>query len=125
MFLNKVFLSLCMEECVFCRIAGGKIPERIFENRNFFSILDSNQKIQGHALIISKKHFENVLDMPSTIGSELLDCIKNTSLKLMEKYRATGFNIVNNTFESAGQIVRHVHFHILPRKKEDGLKLIT
>lgn len=114
-----------MEECVFCRIAKGKMPERIFENRNFFSILDLNQKIQGHALIISKKHFESILEMPTTMGSELLDCIKNTSLKLMEKYHANGFNIINNTFEAAGQIVKHVHFHILPRKGGDGLKIIS
>jgi histidine triad (HIT) family protein len=114
-----------MEECVFCKFSQEKIPERIYENRNFFSILDINQKIQGHALIISKKHFENVLEMPATLGSELLDCIKNTSLKLMEKYHASGFNIVNNTFETAGQIVKHAHFHVLPRREEDGLKLVT
>jgi histidine triad (HIT) family protein len=114
-----------MEDCIFCRFSNGKIPERIFENRNFFSILDINQKIPGHTLIISKKHFENVLEMPSTLGTELIDCVKNTAIRLMEKYHASGFNIANNTFESAGQIVRHVHFHILPRKEGDGLKLVT
>ena len=114
-----------MEECIFCKIAKEKIPERIFENRNFFSIFDINQKIPGHALSISKKHFENVLEMPTTMGSEFLDCIKNTVLKLMEKYHASGFNIINNTFESAGQIVKHVHFHILPRKEGDGMKIIS
>jgi histidine triad (HIT) family protein len=114
-----------MEQCVFCKIAKEKVPERIFENKNFFSILDINQKIQGHALIISKKHFENVLEMPATMGSELLDCIKNTSLRLMEKYNASGFNIINNTFETAGQIVKHIHFHLFPRKEGDGLKIIS
>jgi histidine triad (HIT) family protein len=114
-----------MEECIFCKIAKNSIPERIFENRDFFSILDINQKIPGHALLISKKHFENVLEIPTTLGSELLDCIKNTSLKLMEKYHASGFNIVNNTFEAAGQIVKHSHLHIFPRKEGDRLRIIS
>ncbi len=102
----------------------GEIPaEKIDENRNFFSILDTNQRIKGHSLVISKKHFENILDMPTSLGGELLDCIKNTSLKLIKKYNANGFNIINNNFESAGQIVKHLHFHILPRREEDGLKI--
>lgn len=111
-------------ECIFCRIAGGEIPSsRIYENKNFFSILDSNQKIKGHSLIISKKHFENILDLPDSFGMELLDCIKNTSLTIMKKYNADGFNAVNNNFESAGQIVKHFHLHILPRKSNDRVSL--
>jgi histidine triad (HIT) family protein len=70
-------------------------------------------------LVISKRHFENSLELPNTLGHELLDCIKNTSLKILEETKAEGFNIVNNNFEAAGQVVKHVHFHILPRKKGD------
>lgn len=104
----------------------GEIPaEKIYENENFFSVLDINQTIKGHALVISKKHFENILDTPSILGSQLLDCIKNTSLKLIKKYHAEGFNVINNNFESAGQIVKHFHIHILPRTKEDGLNIIA
>lgn len=114
-----------MEECIFCKIANGEIPiEKIYENDNFFSIPDKNQIVDGHSLIISKKHFINILELPSSLGSELLDCIKKTSLKLMQEKKASGFNVVNNNFESAGQIVKHVHFHIIPRKERDGVKII-
>jgi len=107
-----------MEDCVFCKIAKGEIPcDKIYENDNFFSIPDANQKVEGHSLIISKKHFENVLDLPSSLGMELIDCIKKTALKVLEKEKAEGFNLVQNNFEVAGQLVKHVHFHILPRKK--------
>ena len=110
-----------MEDCIFCKIIKGEIPaERIYENDNFFSILDSNPKTEGHTLIISKKHFENILELPNILASELLSCIKETSIILMKKYNAEGFNVINNNFETAGQIVKHVHFHILPRKKGDG-----
>src|SRR3989339_463036 len=107
-----------MEDCVFCKIAKGEIPVKIiYENDNFVSFPDANQQIDGHSLVVSKKHFATVLDIPNTLGGELLDCIKNTTLKLMAEYKSEGFNIVSNNFESAGQVVGHVHFHILPRKK--------
>ena len=110
-------------DCIFCKIIAGKIPcSKIYENDNFISIADVNPIISGHTLIISKKHFATILDMPNSLSPELLDCIKKTSLKLMEKYNAEGFNLANNNFKVAGQIVNHVHFHILPRKKQDGFK---
>ncbi len=113
-----------LKECIFCKIAKKKIPsDRIYENDNFFSIFDAAPQIKGHALVISKKHFENVLDLPNTLGSELLDCIKKTSLELIKRFKVDGFNVVNNNFSCAGQVVNHVHFHILPRKNNDGYNI--
>lgn len=112
-----------IDECVFCKIAKGEIPsEKIYENDNFFSIPDIHPLIPGHSLIILKKHFETILDMPNSLGPEFLDCIKNTSLKLMEENKAGGFNLHMNSFKVAGQLVPHVHAHILPRKSGDGFK---
>lgn len=113
-----------MEDCIFCKIAKeGISKERIYENDNFFSFLDANPITKGHSIVISKKHFLTILDMPSTIGGELLDCIKNTAIKIMKEKNTSGFNVINNNFESAGQAINHIHFHIIPRKKGDGLKL--
>ena len=107
-----------MKDCIFCKISNGEISsEKIYGNDNFFSIPDANQQIEGHSLIISKNHFETFLDLPSTLGTELLDCIKKTTRKLIEKHKSEGFNIVSNNFACAGQAVKHVHFHILPRKE--------
>ena len=113
-----------MENCIFCKIAKGEIPaEKIYENDNFFSVPDIKPYVPGHSLIISKKHFETTLDLPSSLGQELLDCIKNTTIKIMDQEKADGFNLVNNNSESADQVVKHVHFHVLPRKKGDGARL--
>lgn len=102
----------------------GKIPiEKIYETDNFFSTPDKNPIVEGHSLVISKKHFRTMLDLPSSLGTELLDCIKKTTLKLMEEKKASGFNVVNNNFESAGQVVKHIHFHIIPRREGDGIKI--
>mgnify|MGYP001561686996 CR=1 FL=1 len=110
------------EDCIFCKIAKGNIStKKIYENDLFLSIPDVNPRIKGHSLIISKKHFDTVLDLPITLGGELLDCIKNTSLKLIDEYHASGFNLINNNFDSAGQVVNHFHMHILPRKEKDAL----
>ena len=107
-----------MKDCIFCKIAQEDIPsEKIYENDNFFSIPDRNQQIDGHSLVISKKHFNTILDLPPSLGMELLDCIKKTTMELIKKHKSEGFNIVQNNFESAGQAVMHFHLHILPRKK--------
>ena len=112
-----------MDDCVFCKIVKGEtLSEKICENDNFLSVLDINTEAEGHSLVISKKHFKTALDLPNILGGELLDCIKETSLKLMKKHNSTGFNIINNNFESSGQVVHHIHFHIFPRKEGDGLK---
>lgn len=114
-----------MEECIFCQISNGKIKSnRIYENDNFFSIFDINPKTEGHSLIISKRHFNNMLDMPITLAQECFDCIKNTAMILMKNYNSEGFNVITNNFSVAGQEIDHIHFHVIPRKKEDGLKFI-
>lgn len=113
-----------MKDCIFCKLSLKEIPvKRIYENENFFSILDQNQEISGHALVISKKHFETCLDLPLEIGEDLLDCISKTASTIMEDFGASGFNVLNNNFESAGQEVKHVHFHIFPRKENDGARI--
>lgn len=107
--------------CIFCKLAEENSEDKIYENDNFFSVPDISPSVKGHCIVISKKHFKTILDLPSTLGSELLDCIKKTALIIMKRENATGVNIGNNSFYSAGQIINHIHFHILPRKEGDGL----
>lgn len=110
-----------MEGCIFCKIAKGEIPtKKICENSNFFSIPDAAPQVKGHSIIISKEHFENIAEIPEKIASDLLSCIKDTAKKIMSEESSTGFNILVNTGKVAGQIVPHVHVHILPRKEDDG-----
>ncbi len=114
-----------MTDCIFCQFSQGKTDQKkIYENEKFFSVFDINQKVPGHSLVISKEHFVTTLDIPDELGKELLDCIKKTAKKAIEKENATGFNIVNNNSSSAGQEVHHVHYHILPRKEGDKSPLV-
>ncbi len=109
-----------MEECIFCKIIRGEIPcERILETENFITIKDANPKVANHSLIISRKHYETFLDMSSELYEEFLETAKKTAEKLSVK----DFNLVVNNGRVAGQLISHVHLHVLPRREGDGFGL--
>jgi histidine triad (HIT) family protein len=115
-----------MEDCIFCKIVNGKIgSEKVLESNSFIAIKDINPKTVGHTLIISKDHYVTLLDIPNRLGEELLTFSKQVVSKLMDETKAHGFNVIMNNLESAGQIVKHAHIHIIPRKEGDGLKSIV
>lgn len=113
-------------DCIFCKIIKGEIPsKKTYEDDNFIAFLDINPKTEGHTIIATKNHFRNLLDMPTTLGNELLEAIKNVSLNLIKEKKAEGFNLITNNEPAAGQVVFHFHCHVIPRKKDDGLKSIV
>ena len=114
------------KDCVFCKIARKETSSEIIrESQNFFAIRDKNPHAEGHTLVIPKKHFVTALDIPNTLGSELLKIIKEVASDLMDKKLGDGFNLLQNNLEVAGQVVTHAHFHIIPRKEGDGIMYLT
>ncbi len=106
-----------INDCIFCKISSGKISsEKIFEDDNFFVINDLNPVSEGHCLIISKKHFETILDLPIALGSDLVKVVKSQVERLLTQGLADGVKIVQNNFEASGQTVKHFHVHIIPEK---------
>jgi len=106
------------KECIFCNISIGKIEsKKIFEGKNFFVIEDISPVSPGHCLIISKEHYETILEAPKEIGEELIDIIKKQSKRLIKEEFADGIKIVQNNFKSAGQKVNHLHFRVIPEKE--------
>ena len=113
-----------MGDCLFCKIVTGEInSESILESENFIVIKDAFPRVNGHLLVISKKHYETFLEMPFEIYEELLKISKEAALKIVKEKGAEGFNFFMNNGEVAGQVIPHVHWHILPRKKGDGFKV--
>jgi len=111
--------------CIFCKIAKKEIAAEIIkESNNFIAFKDVNPKTKGHTLIIPKKHYVTLLDIPNTLGEELLKILKDVASELMDKKLGDGFNIGMNNLECAGQVVMHAHVHIIPRKEDDGLKML-
>jgi len=114
------------KECIFCKIAKGEIPsEKIMESNNFFAIRDINPKAEGHALIIPKRHFVTLLDIPNKLAEELLQITKKVCSEILDSKLGDGFNIVMNNLEPAGQIIEHAHIHIIPRKENDNISMIV
>jgi histidine triad (HIT) family protein len=110
--------------CLFCDIANGKIKaDIVYSDDNFFIMNDAHPATDGHCLIIPKKHYVTILDMPPSLGTELVSLAKKQGIRLIKEGKAEGFNLIQNNFASAGQVVKHVHFHIIPRKKGDGFRV--
>ena len=114
------------KNCIFCKIARKEMHAQfISETDNFIAILDANPRSEGHALIIPKKHYVTLLDIPNTLAKEMLELIKKVCLDILEKKQGDGFNIVMNNLSPAGQVVMHAHVHIVPRKEKDGLRALA
>lgn len=107
-------------ECIFCKLQNTE--SKVDETDNFYAILDIKPKTEGHTLIISKKHYKTLLDIPDTLFNEMISFAKKIALQRI-KEGAEGFNLILNTEPSAGQLVMHAHLHIIPRKKGDDIRL--
>lgn len=108
------------DDCIFCKIANKEIkPDIVEESENFIAFPDIHPKKPGHTLIIPKRHYENILELPNILAGELFLAIKKVADKSFRE-GAEGFNIVVNSGKSAGQVVPHLHFHLVPRKSDDG-----
>lgn len=112
------------QDCIFCKIIKGEIPSaKIYETEEIFAFLDIAPVNKGHALVIPKMHQATLFDLPSEIGSELLDALSLVGRAVMDVTRADGLNVMMNNYRAAGQLVDHAHFHLIPRFEGDGLKL--
>ena len=109
---------------IFCKIVKGEIPcYKIYEDKDILAILDINPVNKGHTLVIPKKHSETILDTDEEILKKLIIVTKRISKAVHTGLKCDGFNIGINQFKDAGQLVPHLHFHIMPRFKGDGIRL--
>lgn len=113
-----------MENCIFCKIACGEIPAAtLYEDEDFRVILDLSPASKGHALILPKAHAANIYELPDELAGKAMILAKKMACKMTEALKCDGFNIVQNNGETAGQTVFHFHMHLIPRYKEDGVRL--
>jgi histidine triad (HIT) family protein len=110
-----------MEDCRFCQIVQGKIQSfSIFEDDAVFAFLDHRPLFPGHTLLIPKKHIETIFDLPEVLLFPYFKSVKKLSKAVMLGMNAEGCLLAINNVVS--QSVPHLHTHIVPRKKKDGLK---
>ena len=111
------------ENCIFCKIISNEIPsQKIFEDENTFAFLDINPASKGHALVIPKKHYETLVDVPEEELKQLIVSVKKIAQAILKATKASGFNVLQNNGKVAGQLVNHIHFHVIPRFENDSIK---
>lgn len=105
-----------MEECIFCKIAMGEISsQKVYEDENFLAFLDINPRNPGHTLVIPKKHYETILEIPDSEAGELFKVVKRIAIAVKKAMQADGISIGQSNERAAGQVIPHVHFHVIPR----------
>lgn len=110
--------------CIFCKLANGEIPTAtLYEDDDFRVILDAGPASKGHALILPKKHYANLYELPDEVAAKVLVLAKKMITKLTDVLGCDGYNIVQNNGEAAGQTVFHFHLHMIPRYKNDRVGL--
>ena len=96
---------------------------RVLETPGVLAFLDIAPVNYGHTLVIPKAHYQNLLELPDDLWTEMGQVCRRVAQALQAALRAQGFNIDMNNFEAAGQEVFHAHLHVIPRYYTDGLKL--
>ncbi len=113
-------------DCIFCKIINKEIPAKIiFENNDYLAFLDIEPNTLGHSLVIPKKHVENFAAQSDEQAAAHMQMVHHIALQLATLLESDGFNIAINNGRAAGQLVDHVHWHIIPRYTGDGLQHFT
>ncbi|HLC51836.1 MAG TPA: HIT family protein [Candidatus Nanoarchaeia archaeon] len=110
-----------MNTCIFCKIVNKDIPNHtVYEDDNTLAFLDIKPHTKGHTIVIPKKHGILANDFTELEYLELMRAARIVMKKLKLKLSPDGFNIGWNDGTAAGQVVPHLHLHIMPRWNGDG-----
>jgi histidine triad (HIT) family protein len=109
------------ENCVFCQIAAGTIPAaKVLETSDVMAFLDTRPLFAGHCLLIPREHHETLADLPEETVAPLFTAARQLVAAVERALDADGsFVAINNRIS---QSVPHLHVHIVPRRKKDGMK---
>jgi histidine triad (HIT) family protein len=111
-----------MTECDICRILENKDSFKLFyEDDLCFALLHESPSTEGHSLVIPKKHYPILEEIPEKTLEHIFNIANQVSIALFDTLKATGTNIIVNNGISAGQELPHFLINIIPRKDNDKL----
>ncbi len=103
------------EPCTFCKIVRREEQaSTVYEDEKAMAFLSNRPVNVGHTLIIPKKHYENVFEIPEEELAHLSKIVKKVASAVKKAENAEGIRILQNNGEAAGQVIFHLHFHIIP-----------
>ncbi|MHC4498927.1 MAG: HIT family protein [Planctomycetota bacterium] len=109
-------------ECIFCKMVAGQIQvTRICEDEVILAFLDIGPVSDGHTLVIPKQHFERLHDCPAELLGQVGSRLGKIAKAVAAGVDSDGYNILCNNSRAAGQLIEHLHFHIIPRNSGDGV----
>jgi histidine triad (HIT) family protein len=109
-----------METCIFCKIVAGQIPcAKIYDDKDVIVFLDINPCAKGHALIVPKKHYDTIYDVPEQLHLHCHLVARKIALHQKEILKCDGGNVFQNVNKCGGQDVPHYHLHVVPRYNND------
>lgn len=106
---------------IFEKIVTREIPATvIYEDNDTMAFMDISPVIKGHALVIPKTGYSSITETPDSVLAGLMSVCKRIAAAQISGLGAAGVNIIQNNGPAAGQVVPHIHFHVIPRFDGDG-----
>jgi histidine triad (HIT) family protein len=106
--------------CIFCNIIQGKDTAYIvYSDDNVVAFLDKYPITPGHTLVVPKNHYDNFLEIPDNVSFHLCSSVRKIAIAVKKALDADGVRILTNVGKSAGQVIFHSHFHIIPTWSHD------
>lgn len=103
-------------DCIFCKIIAGTIPAtKVLDADDAIAFMDIGPVAEGHVLLIPREHYSTVDEMPSELAAAVLRYLPTLVKAVRLATGCEGVNVLQNNGRIAGQIVPHVHFHVIPR----------
>ena len=110
-------------DCLFCQIINKEIPSHtIFEDDKVVAFLDINPVNPGHTLVVPKVHSTTLIEATDEDVIALTLAVKKLAPALCAATECDGWNLEVNNGNAAGQLIDHTHWHIIPRRLDDGLR---
>lgn len=112
-----------MTDCLFCKIISKEIPSTpVYEDDDVYAFLDIKPVNQGHVLVVPKKHCSGFLDCGADMLPKWIVATQKIAKAMKQGLGLEGLNLEQNEGAIAGQVIPHLHIHIVPRQPDDGLK---
>lgn len=109
------------DNCLFCRIVSGELPSTVvYEDENSVAFLDHRPLFPGHTLLVPREHFETLGDLPELLVGPYFNAAQLLARAIESALDAEGTFVAMNNRVS--QSVPHLHVHVVPRRRKDGLK---
>lgn len=113
------------EKTIFGKILDGEIPcHKLYEDDHVLAFLDIGPLSRGHSLVIPKERRTHLHELSDEASAAIGRVLPRIARAVMKATGATAYNVLQNNGSAAGQVVMHVHFHVIPRFADNGLGLI-